>query len=91
MIPTSALGDAPPPSATVVVFQYSVANGFESQDLFGTSNIAWWLIVLLAHHGSAKKFSNRRPNDCISTSTMDDQQTRPGTICLPLNLLYLLG
>jgi hypothetical protein len=54
MIPTSAFRDAPPPSATVVVFQYSVANGFESQDLFGTSNIAWWLILLLASWISEK-------------------------------------
>jgi len=90
MIPTSTVRDARL-SATVVVFQYSVANEFESQALFGTSNIAWWLIARLAHHGSAKKFSNRRPNDCIFTPTMDDQQTRPGTICLPLNLLYLRG
>jgi hypothetical protein len=91
MIPISAFRDAPPPSATGVVFQYSVANGFKSQDLFGTSNTVWWLIILLADHGSAKKFSTSRTKDCIFTSTMDNHQKRPETICLPLNLLYLLG
>jgi hypothetical protein len=52
-----------------------VANGFESQDLFGTFNtcVAANLFPAAVIIDQRKKFSKRGPNECILDFAINDQ------------------